>query len=334
MSPLSPKALVGLTLAFAGLTVAGAPGVAPAAAQVPTLDRVDSLMTAGAYDDARSTIERWWSAREAFDVPGSDRVRAHMLRAGLQEKPVDAEADYLSVVLGYPTSEHAPRALLRLGQGLLASGQHARAAGYLQRLVAEYSGRPERTTGTLWLARAHNAARSPAAACRAARQGIQDAGDRPDLIALLRIEETAACDAVTAGSDADDAVAAVAATAGRQPAEPEDGSPDSADPDAAERPAAQRDAAEPDAAEPEPAGGRFAVQAGAFRQQAGADDLMRLLRDRGYEPRAVHVPANSLLRIRLGRFTTAGEAARMVATLKDAGFDAFVVGDVHEERSP
>ena len=276
-------------------------GSAPA--QAPTLDRVDSLLVAGQYDVARSTLEQWWSARETFDVPGSDRVRAMMLRARLQPDPAAAETDYLGVIIGHPTSPHAPEALLRLGQSLLVSGQAARAAGYLQRLAADYPGRPQRTLGMLWLARAQNAARHPAAACRAAREGLADAGAHPDLAAMLRIEEGAAC--------------AIASGAERPPEET--GAPR---PAPAGRPAATAPA------------GDFAVQSGAFRFREGADALLARLRDAGFEARAVVVPRNELLRIRVGRFATAAEAAVVMQAMKRAGFDAVVVSDAAVERSP
>lgn len=288
----------------------------PTAAQAPSLDRVDSLVAAGRYDDARATLERWWSARESFDVPGSDRVRGLMLRARLRGDPAQAENDYLQIVLGHPTSAHAPEALLRLGQGLLVSGQAARAAGYLQRLAADYPGRPERTMGLLWLARAENAARHPAAACRAAREGLADAGSAPDLAAMLRLEEAASC---ALGSAAPPAVAA-------QPR------PDSTAAAAPPPPASPREAAADDP--PAAPAGAYAVQAGAFRYRQTADALMARLRDAGFEPRAVLVPRNTLLRIRVGRFSSAQEAGRVMESLKRAGFDAVVVSDADEERSP
>jgi cell division septation protein DedD len=292
-------------------------GPAPSSAQVPTLDRVDSLVAAGRYDDARGTLDQWWSAREQFDVPGSDQARALMLRARLAPDPDAAEPDYLAVVLGYPTSDQAPEALLRLGQGLLATGEATRAAAYLERLVADYPGQPQRVPALLWLARANTAARRPAAACTAARAGLRDTRD-PDLAAMLRVEESASC--------------AV-------------GSRDVA----AEAPAPRPAAEEPPAAvqrEPAPAGrpvsapaatsatGQWGVQAGAFRYREGADALMARLREAGYEPRIVLVPANSLMRVRVGRFASGDEAARLVARLKSDGFDAYAVRDVGQERRP
>ena len=303
-------------MVIAWAAVLGALAAAPAAhaaAQVPTLDRVDSLMTAGNYADARADLDLWWSARTRFDVPGSDRARALMLRAQLSTDAAAAESDYLAVALGHPSSPHAPDALLRLGQALFASGQPERAAGYLQRLAADYPGRPQRTTGLLWLARAQSAVGRHAAACRAAREGALDARQTPDLAAMFRAEESVACSAAPA----------------------EDPQPTTTPPATDPPPAAAVDpvSAPPPTRREEPAAtGSFAAQTGAFRYQRSVDTLLEKLRDAGYEPRVVRVPRNDLLRVRVGRFATSDEAARVVARLKADGFDAVVVSDADEER--
>lgn len=275
-----------------------------ATAQVPTLDRVDSLVTAGHYDEARSTLDQWWSARDEFEVPGSDMARALMLRAQLAPDIEAAEPDYLAVVLGYPTSPHAPEALLRLGQGLLAAGDATRAAAYLERLVADYPGRPQRPRAQLWLARANNAARRPGAACAVARQGIEDTRD-PDLRAMLQVEAGASC-------------------AVRTEPEPRQAPP-----------AQQQDRSTPQTGTPTEQAARtagpFAVQSGAFRYRESAETLMDRLREAGHEPRLVRVARNDLLRVRIGRFTDRDNAERLVTTLRDQGFDAVVVIDADEE---
>ncbi len=269
-------------LALAAALTAALP--APGYAQVPTLDRVDSLVTAGEYDRARDILDRWWSARDEFEIPGSDKARALMLRAQLAPDLETAEPDYLAIVLGYPTSPHAPEALLRLGQGLLAAGDATRAAAYLERLVADYPGRPQRTPGLLWLARASAEARRYQTACAAARQGLQSTND-PDLRAMLQVEAGASCSV----------------------------------------------RAQPQQAEP---AGDYAVQTGAFRYRRSAEELVERLREAGHSPRLVRVSRNDLLRVRVGRFQTSGEAETLVTTLRDQGFDAVVVSDAHEEREP
>lgn len=300
--------LAAVAVALAAVVVAAA----PAAAQVPTLNRVDSLVNAGAYGTARADLDRWWSARDEFVVPGSDMARGLMLRARLAPDPDAAESDYLAVVLGYPASDHAPEALLRLGQGLLATGDATRSAAYLARLVADYPGRPQRLAGLLWLARAHDAARRPGPACTAAREGLRDARD-PDLVAMLRAEVEGSCSG--------DAVAGEPATAPGDAAGiargPVTGSPRGGDAGSAR------------------AGvGDWSVQSGAFRYSEGAERLMERLQQAGFSPRLIRVPRSGLLRVRVGRFTSSEEAASLVTRLRDRGFDAVVVGDAALERDP
>ena len=282
--------------------------LAPAEAQVPTLDRIDSLVTAGAYDSARTVLDRWWSARDEFEVPGSDKARALMLRARLAPDLETAEPDYLAVVLGYPTSPHAPEALLRLGQGLLATGDATRAAAYLERLVADYPGRPQRALGLLWLARANTAARRPQSACNAAREGLQSTSDS-DLRAMLQVEAGASCAVRT------------------EPAEPvERAAPEPRRADPADAPDPPQQA--------ESASGSLGVQTGAFRYRESADRLMAQLREAGHDPRLVRLPGSDLLRVRVGRFEAADEAEALVTILRDQGFDAVLVRDVADEREP
>ena len=301
------------TRIFVAAILALAP-VTTANGQVPTLDRVDSLVTAGQYDTARVILDRWWSARDEVDVPGSDMARALMLRAQLAPDLDAAEPDYLSIVLGYPTSDYAPEALLRLGQGLLAEGDATRAAAYLERLVADYPGRRQRTPALLWLARANTAARRPGAACSAAREGLQATND-PDLRAMLQVEAGASC-AVRTGP------APVEQTEPR--AEPR------------QQAAAPGDTRPGTETSPQPSAttGEFAVQAGAFRYRESAEALMDRLREAGHEPRLVRVPTSSLLRVRVGRFADREEAEALMTTLGDGGFDALVVSNADEEREP
>lgn len=275
--------------------------------QVPTLDRVDSLVTAGQYDTARVVLDQWWSARDEFDVPGSDMARALMLRARLAPDLDAAEPDYLSVVLGYPTSDYAPEALLRLGQGLLANGDATRATAYLERLVADYPGRPQRTTALLWLARANTAARRTGAACTAAQEGLRSTND-PDLRAMLQVEAGASCSVRTGAA-----------------------------PDQADRPTAERPRPQPERqARPQQQARTddrpFAVQTGAFRYQRSADALVARLREAGQQPRIVRVPGSDLLRVRVGRFATPDEARALVTALENAGFEAILVRDADDER--
>jgi cell division septation protein DedD len=314
-------------VALAGLAAFGTARPDALAAQRPTLERVDSLIAAADYETARATIEAW-AARRSDRMTGAQQARGLMLRAQLAGSPAEAEPHYLAIILGYPVAPEAPRALLRLGQGLLVAGEPARAVGYLQRFVADYPGHPERTMGLLWLARARTAARESPAGCAAARQGLADTRD-PDLVAMLRVEEDAACATATGRQTAQAAAPTTSAPAPGTTSPPPPTTPPSTPTPA--RPTPARPATTPPAA----AGtGRFSAQVGAFRQQQSIDDIVARLRRAGYEPRVAMIPGSSLIRVRVGRFTTAGDAARMVARLKEGRFDAVVVGDANQERAP
>jgi cell division septation protein DedD len=297
-------------VALVGLVAFGTVPPAALGAQTPTLERVDSLVAAADYEAARTAIEAWAAGRSGR-LTGAQQARGLMLRGQLAPSPAEAEPHYLALVLGYPIAPEAPRALLRLGQGLLMTGEPARAVGYLQRFVADYPGHPERTVGLLWLARARTAARESAAGCAAARQGLADTRD-PDLVAMLRVEEDAAC----------------AGAAGGQPAQAQ--AQPAARPTATTPAPVTRPATAPAAATT----GRFSAQVGAFRQQQSVDDAVARLRRAGFEPRVAMVPGSSLIRVRVGRFGTQGDAARQVSRLKGNGFDAVVVNDANQERAP
>lgn len=167
----------------------------PAPAQQRTeVDRVETLVAAGEYADARALLERWWQRVSGGEhAEAAIRARALLLRARLAVEPRSAEQDYLAVVLGHPTTPQAAEALLALGQGLLATGDIARAVAYLERLVADYPASPQRGPGLVWLARARRANGNDSGACAATRRGLMDPAADSDLAPLLRIEEAASC---------------------------------------------------------------------------------------------------------------------------------------------
>lgn len=329
------------TVLAAGLLCLAAARPARAQEPVPTLDRVDSLVTAGNYELARTTLTRWWSARDQFDVPGSDRVRGLMLRARLAPDLKTAESDYLAVILGYPTSDYAPEALLRLGQGLLENGDATRAAGYLRRLETDYPGRPQRQLGLLWLARAEGRLRQTAAACASAREGLEAARD-PDLKAMFGAEVDQRCTA-----DARNVAAAGSAAGEPQPAGAPAPSAEDVPTRAAPTPAVPGGRpAEAGAVTPRPSAppaaraatgterGRYSVQTGAFRYERSVAAMVARLGKAGYDARVARLPGSALMRVRVGRFTERGDAARLAARLKESGIDALVVGDADQEQHP
>jgi tetratricopeptide (TPR) repeat protein len=290
-------------LGVVALTVVLAP---TAHAQENEVDRAEALVAAGDYAGARAALERWWQSPDGGDgAAPALRARALLLRARLATDPAVAEKDYLALAIGYPSAPEAPHALLALGQGLLATGDIPRAITYLERLVHDHPNSPLVPTGRLWLVRAHNLEGRRDAACEAARKGIAVAAGDTDLLALLRAEEAAAC------------AAAANATAGATPAG---------------TPAPQRDDASRTGENA--ANARYAIQAGAFRQARGAEELAERLRRAGFEPRIVAVPGSDLRRVRVGRFADPAAAAELIRRLRAAGFTAIVVDDAGSERAP
>lgn len=173
----------------------------PAAAQDTTLDTVEQLAAAGRLTDARATLGRWEEGNpETAGVPGEVRARALLLAARLAVDPEAAQTGYLAVALSYPTTAAAPEALLRLGQGLVASAQTGqstagRAVSYLERLVSDYPGNPYRTAGLLWLVRAQRLAGRDARACATAREALAVGVADPDVADLLQLEFRGRCEA-------------------------------------------------------------------------------------------------------------------------------------------
>ncbi|HWV58064.1 MAG TPA: SPOR domain-containing protein [Longimicrobiales bacterium] len=281
-----------------------------AAAQTDPLDRVETLIAQARYDEARERLAELLGAES--ELVGAARARALLLRASLSHDAAAAEDDYLALVLGYPVSPDASLALLRLGQSALSSGDANRAVGYLQRLVRDYPGSPLRGEALLWLARAHDRAGNFQARCAAIDAGLQAA--RGDIIVapLLR------------AADADPPCAALPPDS--PAAEPDAGAivpmiePVSTAPDT-------------DTTPTEPPQPEFAVQAGAFAERAPAEVLAGRLRLAGFDPRIVTVPANSLIRVRVGRHESAEAANETAAALRAAGFEAVVVADAASENT-
>jgi tetratricopeptide (TPR) repeat protein len=281
----------------------------PLVAQQGALGGVDSLIAAGNYTEARAALAEWWKNPDR-----GGEARALFLRARLNTDPALAQEDYLALILGHPDADERAAALLYLGQGLFAAGDHYRAITYLERLVRDYPSSQFPPTALLWLARVQMSASQPNAACATARQG--SASNRnPDLTALMKAEEADAC-AASARGGVDKPLSPLASARGEEsptPAELRGGG-------TAERGTAT------------PANGPFALQAGAFREATGAAALSGHLKRAGFEPRIVLVPGSNLRRVRIGSFPTAAEANAMAGKIRAAGFEIVVVSDAATER--
>jgi tetratricopeptide (TPR) repeat protein len=273
-----------------------------AAQSAAALDRVDAALAAGRLTEARETLDRWQRA-SAARADGEERARALLLQARLAGDTDAAFDAFLGVVLAHPSSAAAPEALLRLGQGLVAAGEHARAAAYLERRATDYPGAPRLAEGLLWLARAQRLAGQRASACTTASRARETDGQPHDLRALIELELESACTSSAAVTGSAVAGSATAGAAG-------DGSAASS-----------------------AATGAYSVQAGAFREAAGAERVARALREAGFDARVAIIEGSPLHRVRIGRFANARDAAAVAGRLTAVGHAAIIVDDVIRERS-
>ncbi|MEX0890838.1 MAG: SPOR domain-containing protein [Gemmatimonadota bacterium] len=327
----------GRRTAAGGRRAAGAPGwaggallvgvllaltpAAPAAAQEDGLARVEALLQAGRISDARARLADWRAAEEA-GAHARLRARALLLEARLATDREAAEAAYMGVVYGYPAAPEAADALLRLGQGALTAAEATRAVGYLERLVRDYPGTAARTTGLLWLARAHRADGHATLACEAAGRAVAaaDGALRP----LAQAARAAACGAGTGATP-------VAAQAGKPPARSTDPPVRAADPPVRAGDPPVRTGDPPVRETPD---GRWTAQVGAFRAVAGARTVAARLERAGFTARVVRLPESELVRVRVGRYATSAAAAATVRALGAAGFDAVVEANALAELPP
>jgi hypothetical protein len=167
----------------------------PSTTHAQELADIDGLIARGRFTDARTTLVRWREQhpRNSRDASPDEQAFALLLTGRLARDAAAAEDAYLALALGYPTSAHAPPALLRLGQGLLAAHEAERARGYLERLVRDYPNAAERAEGMLWLARAQRTTGRATLACTTARTARTLRDLHADTAQLLQHEERIAC---------------------------------------------------------------------------------------------------------------------------------------------
>jgi cell division septation protein DedD len=285
-------------------------------AQRHPLDQVDSLVNAGQYALARSTLLDWQRVNLANPaVNAATRARALYLNARLTDDASRAHEQYVAVALSYPTAPEAPMALLRIAQGMLANNEPRRAAAYLERVVRDYPTAPDRPLAYLWLSRTQLALGAVATACATLNGVLESRIGSPDVVALLEAEEKNACSPASVASPAPDSVRAPV-TASPPPPPPRTTPPP---PTETVRPATSSD-------------GQYAAQTGAFRNVQTAQTITAQLRRKGFDARLTYLENGTLALVRIGRFRTWGGANTEVRRLQEAGFPAMVVEDANRER--
>jgi cell division septation protein DedD len=90
-------------------------------------------------------------------------------------------------------------------------------------------------------------------------------------------------------------------------------------------------AAEDPRSQPPSDDGPYAVQLGAFLDEARAETLRARAQDAGLDVRLVHVEGSRLLHVRVGRFDSSAEASVFFRSVRDVGFAPVVVRDAQNE---
>jgi len=328
---------VGLALMAAGVVASGASAQARVAD--PVLQRIDSLVAAGSLDEARTGLEKWIAGHPPGAAASGAQAQALYLEGRLATDWKGAEDAYLSVVLGYPTSPHAPDALLLLGKGLLAAASTGspstaaiRAASYLERLINDYPGNPLRDEARLWLARAWSESGRAGLGCGLLRETLANGTD-PGITAAMRSDSSAMC-ALDRQETAPPArpIAAPRRDSTAAPVTRRDST-------SAARSAARDTATAvrpttppPPRSEPPRVNGRYTVQVAAMRFRDGANTIAARLRSAGFDARVVDLEGSGLIRVRVDTFATAAEAAALAQRIRARGFDADVYSDVDKEK--
>lgn len=314
---MTPRLAVAL-LALAALSNA------PLAAQIPgdpELAAVDSLLGAGNLDAARTRLQAWLASNPPGPGAAPPGAKAHalFLKGRLASDWAGAEDALLSVVLGYPTSPHAPDALLLLGKGLIAAastGKPAtaaiRAASYLERLVNDYPGNPLHAEGQLWLARAYAGSGRAEAACALLGQALTATTGDPEITRSLRADMESGCENTTGARTRPDSTSTAAP-------------PPPATAEKPASPAAARDATTLPR-------GDYSVQVAALRSRESAVKLADELARAGFDARVVDIEGSGLVRVRIDVLGDATSAEALARGIRARGFDAIVVDDVSREK--
>ncbi len=219
-------------------------------------------------------------------APGDSLYPQVLYTAGVVATRADSAGHYFRrVSIEYSGSPWADSALLRLGQIGYASGDFVGALRATVRIVMDYPGSPLLAEAGYWAARAQFELDSVPQGCELLARAAETAGEDVELANRIRFYRQRCVVAVATDTQA------------RPP------------PDTGVRPARTA----------------YAVQVAAVRSPTAADEVMRRLASRGYEPHVVR-DADGLLKVRVGRYARREEAQRLVAELKRViGGDPFVV---------
>jgi cell division septation protein DedD len=262
-------------------------------------------------------------------------------RATLASNAADAESDYKHLVVDYPLAPQAEDALLRLAQLELARGERDGALAHLQRIPRDYPRSKSLARASYWTARVLFEKNDIPNACAANANALARAGS--DEIELRnQIQYQGQRCPPPAASVASVMPPAIDTTTPRPPPVPataadpvpaksvlstSPAAPVAKTEAAASAPVATVAKSATTAAKPATAAssstGVYSVQVGAYNHKPDASKLVASLVKRGY---AARVDGDTVpFRVRIGRYSSEGEAEKALARIKAKHMSGFVV---------
>jgi cell division protein FtsN len=309
----------------------------------PVFVRAQALVSDGNGVAGRALIDSVLAATQP-----SARLYPEALfwRATLASNAADAESDYKHLVVDYPLAPQAEDALLRLAQLELARGDRDGALSHLQRIPRDYPRSKSLARASYWTARVLFEKNDIPNACAANTNALSKAAaDEIELRNQIQYQgQRCPSPAVSVASakpptaDVTAPTAAVTATASSTPTKTAVSA--AKDVKAVDTvPAKTASPASPAAKTEgtvEPAttvvsktaaatssGSMYSIQVAAYNHKPDASKLASSLVKRGY---AARVDGDTVpFRVRIGRYSTAGEAEKALAKIKAKHMSGFVV---------
>lgn len=310
----------------------------------PVFVRAQALVSDGNGVAGRALIDSVLAATQP-----SARLYPEALfwRATLASNAADAESDYKHLVVDYPLAPQAEDALLRLAQLELARGDRDGALLHLQRIPRDYPRSKSLARASYWTARVLFEKNDIPHACAANANALARVGaDEIELRNQIQYQgQRCPSPAASIASakppigDVTVSIPAVTATASSTPTNTTvspakdvkavDTIPVKAgSPALPASPAKKEVTAVPAATISKTAaagssGSTYSVQVAAYNHKPDASKLASSLVKRGY---AARVDGDTVpFRVRIGRYSTAGEAEKALAKIKAKHMSGFVV---------
>jgi len=257
----------------------------------PLAAQQDSILAAAVQlaTEGRGDSARALVARRMAGLTPADPLYAEALyAAGIVAGDAERSMNYFRrVSIEYASSPWADRALLRMAQLAFAGGDASAALRSAQKIISDYPLSPVLGEAKYWAGRSLLELGNPQDGCTMLGQAEEAAG--PDIELANRVRyQLQRCSALARGDTT------------RQPTPPAP---------------AQR-----------PGGLVFSVQVAAVGSAVAADELMRSLRDAGYDDSHVVRTPDGLFKVRVGRYPKREDAQRVAAEVKQRlGGSPFVV---------